>query len=140
MRTATDCVSETFYSSEYLTTDHRPFNPKYKSFLSINEYERIQNVPGGKVNILGGRSISHSKQNVYTYMCPIKNGFGDRAISLYSSKIIDKKETIRTVSNLLTYLIRSSYTLRCRGFIFFILIILQTVGILGRVISSSQGL
>jgi hypothetical protein len=38
----------------------------------------------------------------------------------------------------LTYFIRSSYTLRCRGF--FILIILQTVGLLGRVISSSQGL
>jgi hypothetical protein len=36
-------------------------------------------------------------------------------------------------------LIRSSYTLRCRG-CFFILIILQTVGLLGRVISPSQGL
>jgi hypothetical protein len=26
----------------------------------------IQSVPGGKVNILGGHSIGHSKQKVYT--------------------------------------------------------------------------
>jgi hypothetical protein len=32
-------------------------------------------------------------------MCPILNGFRDRAISLYSSKIVDKKEILRTVSN-----------------------------------------
>jgi hypothetical protein len=32
-------------------------------------------------------------------MCPIPNGFRYRAISLYSSKIIDKKEILRTVSN-----------------------------------------
>jgi hypothetical protein len=33
------------------------------------------------------------------YMCPIPNGFRDRAVSLYSSKIIAKKEILRTVSN-----------------------------------------
>jgi hypothetical protein len=33
------------------------------------------------------------------YMCPIPNGFGDRVISLYSSKTVDKKEILRTVSN-----------------------------------------
>jgi hypothetical protein len=32
-------------------------------------------------------------------MCPIPNGFRDRTISLYSSKIVDKKEIFRTVSN-----------------------------------------
>jgi hypothetical protein len=32
-------------------------------------------------------------------MYPIPNGFRDRAISLYSSKIFDKKEILRTVSN-----------------------------------------
>jgi hypothetical protein len=32
-------------------------------------------------------------------MCPIPNGFGDRVISLYSSKIIDKKEILRAISN-----------------------------------------
>jgi hypothetical protein len=59
----------------------------------------IQNVPQEKVNILGGHSIGHSKQKLCMYMCPIPNGFRDRAISLYISKIIDKKETLRIVSN-----------------------------------------
>jgi hypothetical protein len=38
----------------------------------------IQNVQGGKVNIVGGHSTGHSKQKkkkVYMYMCPIRNGF-----------------------------------------------------------------
>jgi hypothetical protein len=55
----------------------------------------IQGVPGRKVNILGGHSIGHSKQKVYMYMCPIPNGFRDRAISLYSSSIVDKKDIIQ---------------------------------------------
>jgi predicted transport protein len=33
------------------------------------------------------------------YMCPIPNGLRDRDISLYSSKIVDKKEILRAVSN-----------------------------------------
>jgi hypothetical protein len=45
----------------------------------------IQDVPGGKVNILGGHSIGHSKKKVWMYMCPIPNDFKDRAISLYIS-------------------------------------------------------
>jgi hypothetical protein len=36
-------------------------------------------------------------------MCPIPNGFRERVISLYSSKIVDKKEILRTVSNTNTY-------------------------------------
>jgi hypothetical protein len=32
-------------------------------------------------------------------MCPIPNGFRDTAISLYSSKTVDKKEILLTVSN-----------------------------------------
>jgi hypothetical protein len=32
-------------------------------------------------------------------MCPIPNGFPDTAISLYSPKIVYKKEILRTVSN-----------------------------------------
>jgi hypothetical protein len=43
-------------------------------------------------------SVILSKK-LYMYMCPIPNGFRDRAISLYSSKIVDKKEILRTVSN-----------------------------------------
>jgi hypothetical protein len=50
------------------------------------------------VNILGGHCISHSKQKVYMYMCPIPNGFRYRAISLYSSKTVDNKEILRIVS------------------------------------------
>jgi hypothetical protein len=62
-------------------------------------YVVIQSVLGGKVNILGAHSIGHSKQTVYMYMCPIPNGFRDRAISLYIFKIVNKKEILRTVSN-----------------------------------------
>jgi hypothetical protein len=39
-------------------------------------------------------------------MCPIANGFRNTAISLHSSKIVDKKEILRTVSN--TGIYRSS--------------------------------
>jgi ascorbate-specific PTS system EIIC-type component UlaA len=41
--------------------------------------------PMRKVTIPGGHSIGHSKQKVYMYMCPIPNGFGDRAVSVCSS-------------------------------------------------------
>jgi hypothetical protein len=33
------------------------------------------------------------------YLCPIPNGFRDRAVSLYGSEIVDKKEILCTVSN-----------------------------------------
>jgi hypothetical protein len=36
---------------------------------------------------------------VYVYMCPVPNRSRDTAISLYSYKIVDKKEILRTVSN-----------------------------------------
>jgi hypothetical protein len=51
----------------------------------------MQSVPGGMVNILGRHSVGHSKQKLYMYMCPIPNGFRDRAISLYTCKIIHEK-------------------------------------------------
>jgi hypothetical protein len=38
-------------------------------------------------------------KKVYMYMCPILNDFRGRAISRYISKIVDKKEILRTVSN-----------------------------------------
>jgi hypothetical protein len=48
----------------------------------------IYSVLGGKVSILEGHSIGHSKQiNVYMYMCPIPRGFLYTAILLYDSKI-----------------------------------------------------
>jgi hypothetical protein len=47
----------------------------------------------GMVNTLGRHSFGHSKRkNVSMYVCPIPNGFPDRAIALYSFKIVDKKE------------------------------------------------
>jgi hypothetical protein len=42
-------------------------------------------------------SVILSKK-VCMYMCPVPNGFRDRAISLYSSKTVDNKEILRTVS------------------------------------------
>jgi hypothetical protein len=36
-------------------------------------------------------------------MCPIPNGVRDKTISLYSSKIVDKEEILRTVSNIGIY-------------------------------------
>jgi hypothetical protein len=59
----------------------------------------MQGVPGGEVNILGDNSIIILSKKVYMYICPISNGFRERAVSLYSSKSIDKKEILRTVSN-----------------------------------------
>jgi hypothetical protein len=42
-------------------------------------------------------------KKVYVYMCPIPKGFRDRAISLYSFKLFDKKDILRTVSNTSIY-------------------------------------
>jgi hypothetical protein len=53
------------------------------------------------VNIMGGHNIGHSKQiyiHTSIYMCHIPNGFRDRDISLHSSKIVDKKEILCTVT------------------------------------------
>jgi hypothetical protein len=63
-------------------------------------FSSIQDVPGGKFTILGDHSIGHSKNKVYMNMCPIPNGFRDRAILMYSCKIIDTNEILRTVSNI----------------------------------------
>jgi hypothetical protein len=37
------------------------------------------------------------------FIYPIPNGFLDSAISLYSSKTVDKKEILRTVYNTIMY-------------------------------------
>jgi hypothetical protein len=59
----------------------------------------IQNVPGGKVNILLGHSVSHCKWNRVHLHVSYSERFRDRAILLCSSEIVDKKEILRTVSN-----------------------------------------
>jgi hypothetical protein len=43
-------------------------------------------------------SVILSKKG-YMCMCPILNGFRGRVISLYSSKIVDRKEMLCTVCN-----------------------------------------
>jgi hypothetical protein len=43
-------------------------------------------------------SVILSKKE-YMYLCPIPRCFRERAISLFSSKIVDNKEILRTVSN-----------------------------------------
>jgi hypothetical protein len=43
--------------------------------------------------------LSKKKKRPFMYMCPIPNGFRDNVMSLHSSKIVDKKEILRTVSN-----------------------------------------
>jgi hypothetical protein len=63
----------------------------------------IQSVPGGHFNFLGDHSIGHSKQKcVYVHMS-YSERFRDKAISLYSSKIVNKKEIFRTVSITVIY-------------------------------------
>jgi hypothetical protein len=47
-------------------------------------------------------SVIVSKK-LHVHMCPIPSGFRDTAISLYSSKIDDKKEILHTVSNTSIY-------------------------------------
>jgi hypothetical protein len=43
--------------------------------------------------------LSTKKRKMYMYMCPIPNGFQDRAISFYSSKTVVKKDILHTVFN-----------------------------------------
>jgi len=45
-----------------------------------NNVSDIQDIPEGKVNILGGHSIGHSKQKCLYEHGPIPNGFRDRTI------------------------------------------------------------
>jgi hypothetical protein len=65
----------------------------------------IQNVPGGEAVFWEVIVSVILSKEAYTrmYMCPIPNGFRGRDISLYSSKIADKKEILRTVSNIGIY-------------------------------------
>jgi hypothetical protein len=52
-------------------------------------------VPGRELNGLG-----HSKRNyTYLYMCRIQNGFRDKAVRLYNSKTVDKKDILSALPN-----------------------------------------
>jgi hypothetical protein len=58
---------------------------------------RYTGVPGEGADIQEGHSIRNSK-NVHMHMCPVPNGFRDRILSLCTSKVVDKKEVLYTVS------------------------------------------
>jgi hypothetical protein len=49
------------------------------------------------VSILGPQVSAILSRKVCICMCPIPNGFRDRVMSLYTFKIVDKKEILRTV-------------------------------------------
>jgi hypothetical protein len=61
----------------------------------------IQSVPGGKVNILGGYSIGHSKQKTLYEHVSYSERFPRQSHLNANHKIVDKKEIlrVRTVSN-----------------------------------------
>jgi hypothetical protein len=52
-----------------------------------------------------------SKNCICLCMCPIPNGFRDRAISLYSSKIVDKEEICRGADKSLAFPISPTFIL-----------------------------
>jgi hypothetical protein len=54
----------------------------YSNLITVTTLSSIyaQDVPGVEVSILRGHSIGHSKKKFYMNMCPIPNGFLDRAI------------------------------------------------------------
>jgi hypothetical protein len=64
---------------------------------SLQSLFLIQDIPRG-MSIFWEVMLS-----VTLYMCHIPNGFRNRAISLYSSKIVDKKQILPTVSNTVIY-------------------------------------
>jgi hypothetical protein len=61
----------------------------------------IQGVPGGKVNILGSRSIGHYKQKTKYEYVSYSERFPSYSHLTVDGKIVDKKEIlrVRTVSN-----------------------------------------
>jgi hypothetical protein len=72
----TNCVSNVM--SEWVRNIERG---RLQVFL-LRLVRHIQGDPGGKVSILGGHRIDHSKQKMYIYMCSIPNGFRDRQTDL----------------------------------------------------------
>jgi hypothetical protein len=85
-----------------------------KSISSFNNtfIKKIQNVPGGKVNILGGRS----KQKMYMYNCPIPNGFRVRAIFHVIARIKEHQDALRRATR--HVLIRVAKCIDCDSGIF----------------------
>jgi hypothetical protein len=51
------------------------YTPECKVKGCHKQIKKIQSAPGGKVNIVGGHTISHSKQKKCIYTCPIPDSF-----------------------------------------------------------------
>jgi acyl CoA:acetate/3-ketoacid CoA transferase beta subunit len=64
----------------------------------MQSFDTMQNVTGGKIIILGGHNKDYSKQKI-VYICVLFRTVSKRVVSLYSSKIVDNKEILPTVSN-----------------------------------------
>ena len=75
--------------------------PPFYVFFYILEFYNIQSVQGGKVNILGGYSIGHSKQKILYEHVSYSQRFPRQSHLNANRKIVDKKEIlrVRTVSN-----------------------------------------
>jgi hypothetical protein len=88
-------------SSEYAIVMHRSSrNVMHFTSVTTLSIARLYRVPHEEMSIFWEVIVSVIlSKKVYRYMCPIPNRFRDGAISLYSSNIVDKKETLLTVSN-----------------------------------------
>jgi hypothetical protein len=65
--------------------------------MCASEFWNYTGVPGGKVNIVGGHSIGHSKQNVCMYVCLIPNSFWDRTMDVMA-RIKERQDALRRVA------------------------------------------
>jgi hypothetical protein len=85
---ASDCGRPTHVTLYTLKCSYIRFHKARLKHYVLNDIQGV--------SILGGHNIGHSKKKkMYVYMCPIPYGFRGRAISLYNSKIVDKKEILR---------------------------------------------
>ena len=85
----------------YLANGSSYREPRWTCFL-----HQLHRVSQGELSIFWEVIVSGIlSKNVYMNMCPIPNGFRDRAIWMYNRKIVDKKEIFRvlTVSNIGIY-------------------------------------
>jgi hypothetical protein len=82
-----------------MTIKHMKMEHIFNTAVYFNCNSENGNCPTYACTECPRRKGQYSKQKiVYMYICRIMNGFRDTAISL-SSKIVDNKEILRTVSN-----------------------------------------
>jgi hypothetical protein len=48
------------------------------------------------------QNIDHYKYKLYVYVCHIPTAFRDKAVSLYISKLINKRKMLHTICNIST--------------------------------------